>query len=114
MTIQQAIKKAIEGGYQQKENHRYPERFGNGLHGISEDFCIFETLSDPTFWQSLGKAMGWKSRKHHLWPALEIIPKDDYEVVRREQVMEDWFYHWHRLIDFLAEGKTIEQFFEGL
>ena len=47
-------------------------------------------LLDTTFWQCLGKTKKWE------------IPG------------KEWLYHWHRLIDALASGKSIDEFFAGL
>lgn len=48
MTISEAIKKAIEGGYDRTRSR--------GLEGECRiNFCLL----DPQFWQCLGKAMGW-------------------------------------------------------
>lgn len=45
---------------------------------------------DPQFWQALGKSLGWKN---------EFGPGT-------------WLRFWHNFIDHLAEGKSIESFFE--
>lgn len=73
MRIQQAIEKAIEGGWE-------------GVNPKSH-FAL-----EPLFWQSLGKAMGWT----------------DNEKVKI------WKYNWHDFIDHLAEGKTVEEFFDEI
>ena len=48
---------------------------------------------DPAFWQALERAMDWK------WKAGKTIP---------------WILHWHRFIDWVAEGKDVDEFFKQL
>jgi len=62
-----------------------------------EDCC--EILLDPEFWQCLGMAMGWENKP---------LPN------RRKIVGCQWLSYWHSFIDYLAEGKSIEQFFKNL
>lgn len=126
MTLKQAIEKAIEGGwklkhyekYEQKPKFLVAERKANGsvlynpywfeMHIITtyrdnkpltqiEMVRIELVLLDPSFWQSLGKAMGWGEEK---------------------KVGMNWvygyIYHWHSLIDHLVDGESIESYFEKL
>ncbi len=106
MTIQEAITKAIEGGYITD----YPNMDCN----VWEEHHIF---LDPLFWQSLGKAMEWEKgcsgcgrmRKEPGFP----------ECVKTGRVSHDneedgWKIKWHRFIDHLADGKDAESFFENL
>lgn len=114
MTIQQAIEKAIEGGYHRGQIGTSP------IVEINCDFAITETKGernhyglawvwlDPLFWQSLGKAMGWKNTDGST----------DF-VEQRLYLYEDlssgsWLGHWHRFVDALAEGKSAEDFFKEL
>ena len=110
MTIQQAIEKAIEGGYIPfGGEYGKSKRFLNGWHLNTEEKCIqwgvagqddcdfqlplSDIFLDPLFWQSLGKAMGWDKNKY---------------------IIGNWKAHWHRFIDHLVEGKEAESFFEKL
>lgn len=92
MTIQQAIEKAIEGGY---NTHGWRP----GEYVANDAQCV--TFLDPLFWQSLGKAMGWSE-----WHT------DGSRKVWKE--WHKWKNEWHRFIDHLAEGKDAESFFESL
>ena len=98
MTIEQAIEKAIEGGWKSPftwmENLIFVRHRGMGLNTEREVFHRY-ILLDPLFWQSLGKAMGWKKRKSHISP-------------------EPWLFYWHCFIDHLAKGGSIETYFEQL
>ncbi len=96
MTIEQAIKKAIEGGYK-----RIPSDFSLGFengylinYGDCGQVWLEAILLDPQFWQCLGKAMGWQ--------------------MVREWEGRYWKKYWHRFIDHLAENKSIDSFFKEL
>ena len=80
---EQAIKKAIEGGFEQAHSHYADERI---------QALVF---LDPSFWQSLAKAMDWKGES--------II-----------DMRLNWLDHWHRFIDHLTDGKDAENFFKEL
>lgn len=104
MTIQEAIAKAIEGGYKGGHIWNVKGDFyvlrnenGNGYEHLS----IYEMLLDSHFWQCLGKSMGWK---------------DGEKIVSfgRGNYIKEWLYQQHRLIDHIAEGGTIESYFENL
>jgi hypothetical protein len=68
------------------------------LFSVEQVSLASEMFLDPSFWQSLGKALGWDERiddgSHYAKPG--------------------WLEAWHRFIDHLAEGKTAESFFETL
>lgn len=106
MTIEQAITKAIEGGWEdndyafvasvvQQDDSWRAWRVGDWQY----DMRVF---LDPTFWQSLGKALGWKKIHYGGQEGNAVF----HEVA--------WLYHWKRLIVYLADGKTVESFFEKL
>lgn len=116
MTIQEAIQKAIEGGWKNE---------------VDRDFALYKgqphfALLDPLFWQAVGKSLGWND-EHHLFESGEVKdfpfecgicgqrfpermprPKEDY------CVENNWRMGWHRLIDHLASGKSIEDYFKNL
>ena len=81
-----AIQKAIEGGY--KSSRQRPSLVPNWT--VEQ---IDSTLLDPLFWQYLGKAMGW-----NMWNT--DIPQ--------------WKFHWHNFIDDMIDGKTPDEFFNNL
>lgn len=115
MTIQETIQKAIEGGWnitgtfgkletlQIKSVNQYnlmvelKEKTIIEVDGEEKEVqrtssCSTNTVFlDPKFWQCLGKAMKWKKLG-----------------------VDSWLYQWHGLIDHLAEGGTIETYFEKL
>ena len=83
------IEKAIKGGWKQS----LPKFVLNTTIDINNIFL------DPLAWQAVGKVEGWRTRKCEK----EIcIP------------CNDWKYAMHRMIDALAEGKSVEQFLQTL
>ena len=89
MTTKQAIEKAIEGGYIHS-SYNLEAVLADGM----EFGLIEELVLDPSFWQYLGKAEGWG----YVSPYQKT----------------SWETEWHRLIDHLSEGGTIEKYFEKL
>ena len=104
MTIEQAIEKAIEGGY------KHPN-VSNGIDISPSNLNL--TLLNPLFWQALGKSMGWKymAYRQGRWNRYEL---DQQMMSDTAFSQEEWLYYWHYFIDYLAEGKSIESFFETL
>ena len=89
MTIEQILEKTIEGGYFHVKTmciNLVKESLNRQIRETG--FLIECIISDLSFWQSLGKALGWGK--------------------------EQYLIYWHDLIDHLAEGKTIESYFEKL
>ena len=93
MTIKEAIKKAIEGGYNQEVQ--------NWETTPNKQLWMKLFLLDPAFWQCLGKAMRWAS---------------DLDLGRhgKKPSLIGYLMYWHQLIDHLAAGKDINSFFEKL
>lgn len=98
MTIQQFIEKALEGGGYPKLDIISVDLFGF-LYQVGREefrFELSQILLDPLAFKAVGKVEGW--------------PKDQFEY----QIREGWNGKMHRMIDALAEGKTIEQYLETL
>lgn len=91
MTVQEAHDKAVEAGY-------FPDK----------SYCEYRVLIDRQFWKSLGVALGWKERcltRHNDSIAeRELMPKE----------VPEWRWKWYRFIDHLAEGKSVDSFFEEI
>lgn len=104
MTIEQAIKKAIEGGYPvPKMDSSFS---GTNLDWVERYFIprIKETIFlDPQFWQALYKDREWFGKIF-----VNTFTKE------KPRNMERWLYQWHKFIDHLASGGQIETFFEKL
>jgi len=95
MTISDFIKKAIAGGYEGIENSDSSEATCPCCGGL--------WIIDPLAWQAVGKVEGWnegveggRMDMHNHWN------------------LPGWHEKMHRMIDALAEGKTIEEFLKIL
>lgn len=91
MTIQRFIKAAIEGGWERK--HAWP--------AYQFDPYLQQILLDPASWKAVGKVEGWD----------EVEMQDRHRAVNGKSEAVN---NMHRMIDALAEGKSIETFLETL
>lgn len=106
MTIQQATQKAIEGGWKGVDATIVEGQ----VYTFGKRIVEPEALLDPLFWQSLGKAMGWGTGCNICSGDECINPKEHLTKNHKYP----WQIEWHRFIDHLAEGKSIELFFAEL
>lgn len=104
----QFIEDAIEGGWNyrgiKKDNFK---AFGLGsmdsdfeLHSIYNSSYLIpleRPFLDPEFWQAVGKTRGWSTG-----------------IDGRLYTSPYWKDKWHRFIDHLADGKTIEGALEAI
>lgn len=106
--MEKAIRSAIEGGWGKNPFNGklvtfHWDKMGNNFRKaeIQEvngaTMSVNDILLDPLFWQALGKAEGWK--------------EDDLVYLPRCQT---WSWKWHRFIDHIADGKSIDSFFGEL
>lgn len=117
MSIENVIKKAIEGGYKRVKKlniNLVPEFLGRQIkevHGLEEYILL-----DPLFWSSLGKAMGWKTVSELREGVGEIAYSLDvhFSDSGNSKFLDEWEWKWHSFIQHLAEGGTITGFFEQL
>jgi len=97
------IEKAIEGGWKRWEY--LGESYGLASQDFNRDF--YEILSenkndqclislDPTFWQALGKALGWKEAHDPT--------RNDYT----------WVGHAHRFYDLILTNQDTKEFWAAL
>jgi hypothetical protein len=93
MTIQEAINKAIEGGYP-------PERIAD-LSVPVQAQCFLET----TFWEALVRALGIEGDFEYIQ-----LSRDAPRKIRQPM----WLYYWHRFTSHLVAGNTPESFFATL
>jgi hypothetical protein len=118
MTVQEVIEKAVEGGY-----HIYgSDGMDTAYEGATNDYSAWtrkdndssfivpteETFLDPTFWQALGRALGWSEACD-----LAISCRHGYKEWQRCRGYY-WMYQWHCFIQALADGNTPEAFFAHL
>lgn len=123
--MKEAIQKAIEGGYELLgwEAHEDQIKYDHNLSQEQKEvemkrlnlFTIKQSALDPLFWQSLGKALGWKDyetcRYGCQWDFDGEGCSHDLPPTVRSPF---WRWNWHRFIDHLAEGKEVEEFFNQL
>lgn len=89
MTIEEAIKKARDEGFS--------DRFG-----WDENLVLMQ----PSLWQSLGIALGWKYAD-----GTDVTKYFNNDPKRTAYPLNLW--QWHRFIDHLAKGKPADSFFRG-
>ena len=104
MTIQQVFKKAKEGGYKMQ--------WDKGL----ESAYPFRALLDPLFWESYGKSLKWNMTnkfqpgdRNTEWNYVSDSICQQMLVCDKSPA-----FYWHKFIDHLALGKTIESYFENI
>jgi hypothetical protein len=118
MTIQDALKKATEGGYYiHGADGVYTHYEGANSHfsaWMREDnastfmVAVEETFLDPHFWQALGKTLGWDQAVI----TVHTVENGRPTIVTRAG--QHWLSQWHRFIDHLAEVNPPEAFFARL
>ena len=78
-----------------------------------------ELFINPVFWKSLGIALKWPKKicpncqTGYIYDAI-ICGKKSTCFPNRHYLKIGWLYYWHRFIDYLAEGKSAEDFFKDL
>ena len=118
MTVQEAMQKAVEGGY-----HIYGSDGMNTLYeGANSEFSAWtridnepsflvpteETFLDPQFWQALGRALGWSEACDLAISCMHGA--EECQSCRGYY----WMYQWHCFIQAIADGHTPEAFFARL
>jgi len=101
MSIETAMRQAAEAGWDALEWHDDidikidpGDTLAAYVWGISADggaghgLPLAAVLLDPSFWRALGRAKGWGE--------------------------SGWRQHWHRLVDDLADDRSVEDFFSRL
>jgi len=101
MTIKQFIEKAVEGGYLKRPDLVVSvDRTGytrKNTEGNETFMPIDSILLDPLAWQAVGKVEGW----------------DNYCSCKKGECTA-YIGIMHRMIDALAEGKSISDFLKEL
>ena len=123
MTVNDFIKKAYEGGWEFTpiESHDWKD----GLLGKLHQTPLTSVFLDTKAWIACGKVEGWKiyncracdgklvkscgigSVAFPLWCS-------DCHNYQEGKDASEWQKNMHRMIDALAEGKSLEQFLETL
>lgn len=121
MTIQQAIEKAIAGGWptglEASKNIFHFEIHEWGMTwdvDPGSDLTIEEIVLQPDFWRALGKTEGWKTSEAYQKQSYIRVHPDGTFTRDDKPVLNQWEIAMHRLIDTLAAGGSIEDFFSSL
>jgi hypothetical protein len=116
MTIQEAVNKAVEGGY-----HLHgADGVATVYSGANSEYSAWtrtdnastflvpvqETFLDPAFWHALGWALGWEA-------ACDLVISCGADACQHYHGAY-WMYQWHCFIQHLAEGQPPEIFFARL
>ena len=118
MMIQEAMNKAVDGGYHIDGS----DGIATSYIGANDEYSAWtrtdndssfmvpveETFLDHKFWQALGRALGWSEVCD-----LTIICVHGEEECQRCRGYY-WMYQWHCFIQILADGHTPEAFFARL
>ena len=110
MTIKQAIEKAIDGGYKSNRSFVYD---------------LEKIVLDSSFWQALGKSMGWAEKqgecvecgtntKKYTRMGLYGMSIECAKCEKETKTKEPTINYWHALIDHRDEGGSIESYFKKL
>ena len=128
MTIEEALHTATEAGYHVNSSDGV-EAYYSGANSeysvwIRKDndssfiVVVAETFLDPVFWRALGRVLRWQG---NIPPDFalhwDVIDDRVHENIAHDLLVKGipmWLYHWHRFVDYLAEGKTPEDFFASL
>ena len=109
--IETTINDAIEGGWKEDElssctnafihenanngdkdcyviDHSYTSHVTGERHNIAKHYSIGDVVTDPEFWQAVGKTRGWGNG---------------------EIDANNWRVNWFMFINYLSDGLTIEE-----
>jgi hypothetical protein len=126
MTIQTFIEKAIEGGWKPKMmDGRNPADLSYFYESGELRIWVWWSFLQPDAWRAVGKVEGKEYKYYCLDHDEELEPsraypgalacRGDHFRCMNQNCNYDWAtYQMHRMIDALAEGKTIEQYLETL
>jgi len=118
MTIQEAMIKAVAGGY----HIHGSDGMDTDYAGATNDYSAWtrkdnassflvpmeETFLDPQFWQALGRTLGWSAGCDLVITCVQGV--EEYQRGRGYY----WMYQWHCFIQAIADGHTPEAFFAPL
>jgi hypothetical protein len=118
MTVQEALNKAVEGGY----HIRGSDGMETYYEGATNDYSAWtrkdnessflvpteETFLDPRFWQAFGRALDWNEACDL---AITCVHGEEECYSGRGYY---WMYQWHCFIQAIADGNTPEAFFAQL
>lgn len=129
MTIQEAIELAVKGGWEIRSIIRgratvegsYAVIKTSDGEWVSEsriklsELNVPSTFLDPSFWESLSRALEWDDYADFCSNCREFKGKSfDCPMNHCTCPEKAWIYYWHRFVDHLAGLGTPESFFSSL
>lgn len=107
--MEEAIKKAIKGGYRGICGDKTCELYNFNKHLVTlrgwtvqqptiYEMSIWQVVCDPLFWQALGKMEGLEGSTY------------SWQLENEEK----WLTYWKLFIDHLAERGSVDEFFNKL
>lgn len=99
MTIQQFIEKAVEGGW--KPSNPHLAKVDAAWIAAHYSMGNAEMFLDPEAWKAVGKVEGWETSG---WKRTAMAELFEFA----------WLYNMHRMLDVLAEGRSVKQYLETL
>ncbi len=109
--IETFIEKAIEGGwipnYYGQQNVLDKNRNWVSIEW-NQQMHPTQILLDPKVWQAVGKVEGWD------FSAIITMPNSNPDEPVYKKKIKPHIYEMHRMIDALAEGKSLEDFIKTL
>jgi len=102
----QFIEDAIEGGWENSiwEKKDLPIDEYNALQILND------ALLDPLAWQAVGKTRGWFDCENDIWEGeLKTYNSSGEAKQTVYKRYEPWQFKQHNFIDYLADGKDIEE-----
>lgn len=94
--MEEAIKRAIEGGYESSD--------------VMGEYLPSQVLLDPLFWQALGKVEKWEEEPFNSKMTFWSKRTRKGEVI----ILEKWQNEWHNFLYCLSTDKDINLFFKEL
>ena len=110
-SLQTAIEDAVRGGYRDDFEPSILMSTENLIEVLTAKHT-HRVLLDPAFWQCLGKQRGWVCR--HCEGTGQAKNRDKCFKCGGEGWDDLWERNWHSLIDHLAQGGSVEEFFTNL
>lgn len=104
--ITKAIKLAKKSGYN--------PTFTNDIDPEIAIYGYNTFLVDPSFWESLGKGLGWQGFRKSAGDSTWALYDSKSDGVFDTSWMPEYKYKWHKFIDHLAENKDPQLFFKEL
>ena len=128
--MDKAIKKALEGGWRlgwRYEHSDYSFVYVRYVDTPYKQPIVSwpkeKILFDPHFWECLGKACDWKNEKVSFevskkevrtYKGSFIRPAHTVVRPRWKKNSKPWLKHWHECVEHVANGGSIETFFQTL